>query len=126
MQWRSKWGHAFRGADLRGASAHFLQSFKNAFYLDQSVLKNAYVLKKSCKNRFSVGGSALEPPFASGDWRAEAPPSDPRVGERCYSTWHMLRHSLRYVCVPCYVRSMYVITHSHDWRKRRNKTEAAL
>jgi len=24
--------------------------------------------KKNCKNRLSVGGSALEPPFASGGW----------------------------------------------------------
>jgi len=34
-QWRSKgggkWGHAPRGAGLGGASAHILQSFKNAF-----------------------------------------------------------------------------------------------
>jgi len=27
----SKWGHAPRGAGFRGASAHFLQSYKNAF-----------------------------------------------------------------------------------------------
>jgi len=27
--------------------------------------------------------------------------------------------------VSCYV-STYVITHSHDWRKRRNTTEAAF
>jgi len=30
-QWRSKGGHAPRGAGLGGAPAHFLQSFTNAF-----------------------------------------------------------------------------------------------
>jgi len=33
-QWHSKgrkWGHAPWGANLGGAPAHFLQSFKNAF-----------------------------------------------------------------------------------------------
>jgi len=30
-QWRSKWGHAPWGAGLGSTSAHFLQSFQNAF-----------------------------------------------------------------------------------------------
>jgi len=62
-QWRSKgggvgkWGHAPRGAGIRGALAHFLHSFKNKFLsrnLDQSMLKNAYFLENNCTNRFSV------------------------------------------------------------------------
>jgi len=32
------------------------------------MLKNTYFLGKNCKNRLSVGGSAPEPPFASGGW----------------------------------------------------------
>jgi len=35
--------------------------------LDQSMLKMRIFLEKNCKNRFSVGDSAPEPPFASGD-----------------------------------------------------------
>jgi len=33
---------------------------------------------KKCKNRLSVGGSASEPPFASGGCMG-APPPDPRI-----------------------------------------------
>jgi len=29
-----KWGHALQGVGLGGASAHFLQSFKNAYFLE--------------------------------------------------------------------------------------------
>jgi len=50
--------------------------------LDKSRLKNAYFLKKSCKNRLSVGSSAPEPPFASGGRsppRRRRSPPDPRV-----------------------------------------------
>jgi len=36
--------------------------------LYQSMLKNAYFLEKDVKYRFSVGGSAPEPPLASGGW----------------------------------------------------------
>jgi len=36
--------------------------------IDQSLLKNAYFLEKTVKNRRSVGGSAPEPPLASGGW----------------------------------------------------------
>jgi len=32
------------------------------------MLKNAYFLEKDIKNRLSKGGSAPEPPLASGDW----------------------------------------------------------
>jgi len=32
------------------------------------MLKNAYFLEKAVKNCLSVGGSAPEPPFASGGW----------------------------------------------------------
>jgi len=32
------------------------------------MLKNAYFLEKTVKNRLSFGGSAPEPPFASGGW----------------------------------------------------------
>jgi len=32
------------------------------------MLKNAYFLRKNCKNHLSVGGSASEPPIASGGW----------------------------------------------------------
>jgi len=32
------------------------------------MLKNAYFLGKNFKNRLSIGGSAPEPPFASGGW----------------------------------------------------------
>jgi len=35
--------------------------------LDQSTFKNAYFLEKY-KNRLSIGGSAPEPPYASGGW----------------------------------------------------------
>jgi len=40
------------------------------------MLKNAYFLRKNCKNRLSVGGFALEPP-AAGDSGSRPP--------RCYS-----------------------------------------
>jgi len=49
-------------------STHFALIF-NIFLsrnLDQSELKNAYILGKSCKDRLSVEGSALEHPLASG------------------------------------------------------------
>jgi len=45
--------------------------------LDQSMLKNAKFWEKNCKNRLSMGDSAPECPFASGD-------SAPRP-LRCYS-----------------------------------------
>jgi len=32
------------------------------------MFKKAYFGEKNCKNRLSVGGSAPEPPFASGGW----------------------------------------------------------
>jgi len=38
--------------------------------------------EKNCKNRLSVGGSAPEPPFASGGW--ELRPPDPRVVTPAY------------------------------------------
>jgi len=78
-QWRSRGGkrgqmglHAIPGAGL-GAHQHtfcshlntrFKQKFRPIFLEINS--KKAHFLAKSCKNRLSVGNSALEPPFAFG------------------------------------------------------------
>jgi len=37
------------------------------------MLKNAYFLEKDVKIHFSVGGSAPEPPLASGGWGVRPP-----------------------------------------------------
>jgi len=67
----SKWGHAPLGVGLEGASTHFIQTFKNAFFsrnLGQNMLKNAYLLKKSCK----IAAASRDPPqkstLASSSW----------------------------------------------------------
>jgi len=61
-----KWGHA-----PQGASTHLIQPFKNTVLsrnLDQIMLKMR-IFGKNLENRRSVGGSAPNPPLASGGWR---------------------------------------------------------
>jgi len=54
------------------ANQHTLfRHFKNEFFsrtLGQNMPKNAYFLEKSCKIAAVSGGSAPEPPMASGSW----------------------------------------------------------
>jgi len=66
-----KWGHAPRREGLGGASTHFIQTFKNAFFsrnLGQNILKNAYFLEKSCKIAERQGLRPKKSPLIFSGW----------------------------------------------------------
>jgi len=74
-QWRSREGASVGtrpGAQViykRFFSRNIFAVIYKRFFsrnIDQSMLKNVYLLEKTVKNRRSVGGSAPEPPLASG------------------------------------------------------------
>jgi len=71
-----------RGGTRPGAHQHTFCSnlktrIKQKFRSCKVCLKMRSFWKKNYKNRLSVGGSASEPPFASGDWRLR--PQTPAV-----------------------------------------------
>jgi len=59
------------GVGLEDASTHFIQTFKKHVFsrnLGQNMLKNAYLLKKSCKIATALGDPPQKSPLASSSW----------------------------------------------------------
>jgi len=105
-------GHALRGAGLGGASTHFILTFKKRVFQQKFRPKYAYFLeKKGCKITAAPGGSASEPPLASGGWglRLQTPAlllpfTDIDLSKYVFSVKHffIITNSKYYAFVPLF------------------------